>query len=355
MLKFYLFVCLVLFVSVKTSYGQKQYHYQVQGQISSLKGKVYLLKYGGGKIDSAIVSGGAFKMSGYINEPYLYALVQKTGDFISTFVLNNNKINIRGDYRKPDKLRVDGDNERQMDISWQRSVNKFDSLRDVTGKQKRGSHQDRALKEADIDKKEIEFVSRLIFANSDKFLSLLYLKMYYSRLGNKKRVDLYQSLSPVLKENSLAKIVRLQIQTDKIALLKIGIPAPGFAISDQYGHAISLASLRGNYVLLSFWASWCKPCRAEHPAIVKLYSQIKNKNFKIVFISLDKIKNDWLNAVKTDKLPGINLCDFKGFDSINSIQYKVSEIPYHVLIDPDGNLIATNNDAEILINRYIKK
>ena len=122
--------------------------------------------------------------------------------------------------------------------------------------------------------------------------------------------------------------------------LEIGARAPEIALPDVNGKIIKLSSLKGNVVLIDFWASWCRPCRAENPNVVKLYNKYKNKNFTIYSISLDQDRKKWIDAINQDQLSWPNhVSELTGWKSTPGIQYGVSSIPKTFLIDKDGIII----------------
>lgn len=122
----------------------------------------------------------------------------------------------------------------------------------------------------------------------------------------------------------------------------IGKPAPDFTLPDVNGKPVALSSFRGKYVLVDFWASWCGPCRMENPNVVNAYQQYKDKNFTILGVSLDKARDPWLKAIGDDKLTWTHVSDLKYWESAVVPLYGIEGIPYNILVDPQGNIVARN-------------
>lgn len=129
---------------------------------------------------------------------------------------------------------------------------------------------------------------------------------------------------------------------DKLKATAIGQPAPEIALQDPNGNIIKLSSFRGKYVLVDFWAKWCGPCRRENPNVVKAYQSFKGKNFDILGVSLDRTKEDWLQAIAEDGLTWNHVSDLRYFDSQAAKDYNINAIPFSILVDPSGVIIAKN-------------
>ena len=128
----------------------------------------------------------------------------------------------------------------------------------------------------------------------------------------------------------------------------VGKQAPELSLPDVNGKAVSLDSYKGKYLLVDFWASWCGPCRAENPNVVSVYNEFKGKNFAILGVSLDRERDAWQEAIRADHLDWTHVSDLKFWSSKAVETFKFNGIPFNVLIDPQGKVIAQGLRGEDL-------
>jgi len=140
---------------------------------------------------------------------------------------------------------------------------------------------------------------------------------------------------------------------EKIEIAKktgIGKFAMDFTQNDTLGNPVMLSSFRGKYILIDFWASWCGPCRAENPNVVKAFDKYKEKGFHILSVSLDQpnAKDKWIKAIHDDKMAWTHVSDLLYWKNAVAVQYGIQAIPQNLLLDPQGKIIAKNLRGEDL-------
>ncbi|OCX53091.1 hypothetical protein BEL04_01885 [Mucilaginibacter sp. PPCGB 2223] len=207
-------------------------------------------------------------------------------------------------------------------------------------------------REEAIDKDKRVIYAKFIKAHPASYVSLNSIQSavgYYPEATDLE--PLLNLLSPELKASKQGKAYADMLP--KLRLVALGATAPEFAQNDKDGKSIALSSFRGKYLLIDFWASWCGPCRAENPNVVKAYNQFKDKNFTILGVSLDQPtgREKWLAAIEKDGLTWTQVTDLKFWQNEAAVLYGVRAIPQNFLLDPNGKIIAKNLRGAALVNK----
>lgn len=170
--------------------------------------------------------------------------------------------------------------------------------------------------------------------------------------------DLMQQAADGFKdrEAGYAMVKDFRERVRKWSATRIGAAAPEINLPDPDGNMVALSSFRGKYVLVDFWAKWCGPCRQENPNLVRAYTRFREKNFAVLGVSLDRNKEDWVRAIAEDNLTWTHVSDLQYFNSRAAVDYNIEAIPFSVLIDPKGVIVAKNLRGpalEVALEKYL--
>lgn len=185
------------------------------------------------------------------------------------------------------------------------------------------------------------YVKKFIDEHTESFASLAAIQM----LMVDRDIAYFIKVSDALtaKYPSIETLKGFKAYVDKEKKLAMGMPAPEITMNDKDGTPRSLSSMKGKIVILDFWASWCKPCRAENPFLVSLYNKYKDQGLDIFSVSLDQKKEAWLEAIKNDKLSWSNhVSDLQMWQSPVVAQYGFTGIPFACILDKEGNIAGKN-------------
>ena len=203
------------------------------------------------------------------------------------------------------------------------------------------------LEPGNSDKIKIE--QDFVKNHPNSIVSASVLSIYSSTWGKKKTEELYNFLSEEVKNTTYGK--EIQNYINLAVEPTIGDKYVDFKMNDVDGNSLQLSELEGKLILLEFWASWCGPCRAENPNLVKSYENYKDKGFEIFAVSLDTEKESWEKAIAKDNLPWKHVSDLAGDKNKASIIYGISGIPDNFLINSEGVIVARNVRGDALNNK----
>lgn len=195
--------------------------------------------------------------------------------------------------------------------------------------------------DVEVMDKAASVLSKFILQHKDSYVTPLVLFRYNQLTGDYNKLEaMYNVLTDRVKTTPIGTYIAQLVESNK--KMDYGKPIADFTQPDTSGNNISLSSLKGKYVLVDFWASWCGPCRAENPNVVSSYEKYKNKNFTVLSVSLDREREPWIKAINNDHLNWSHVSDLKFWGNAVAQQFGITSIPQNFLLDPDGNLIGKN-------------
>jgi thiol-disulfide isomerase/thioredoxin len=330
---------LLLLAAPFTAVCQQQ-QYKISGQITGLptKAKAYLVHKKGNHFltDSCQVKNGVFAFSGMLEEPQLATLVLgHQGKFE-----NIGKQDVQPVYLESGTLRLEGKDSLTNAKVWGTPLNVDLQEKTLLMKSRKGTGRS----------EESKLMAAFVAKHPASRVSLDWLE----EIGGKDPLVIasYAKLSTPLKQTPPGRALGLAVKTS--LSIRAGKIAPDFALADQDGRMIKLSDFRGKYVLLDFWASWCKPCRAVQPYLKSVYKTLEpTGKFVILAVSLDKNKAAWLKAIAEDGVPWLQVADLNVAQNKAALLYNVTAIPANFLIDPNGILLSGTQKEKILADKKL--
>lgn len=345
----------------------KNSEFEIKGTLSNSKGEViYLEKLsqaGQASVDSATIDEkGEFLMNHYSPSIGFYRLRISNSNFAMMVLDSTQKVSVKADARDlGNTFQSEGSPDTKLFLEYNKLaqgqklrtdslenifrtamvVMKLDSLRaDSLSKELQKPYEVMVAQYSDVLAKKIK-------ENSSSFASI----MAIQQLRPENYLDVYKALDKGLSEkypdNKDIKsyhgmVQQAEMMVSKTQAIKVGAEAPELILPMPNDKDLALSSLRGKVVLIDFWASWCGPCRKELPNVKRAYEKYKSKGFEILGVSLDKDRDAWLEAISKEGLTWPQVSDLKFWQSEACQIYAVQSIPYTVLVDKEGKIIATD-------------
>lgn len=352
-----------LFTAVSIAFASCENAPTIQGRVSGAGGKtIYLESLSDNEvkpIDSTVLDAdGNFSLKGLEELPFdNYRLYFDQDHYLQLIVSTNDQIEIDGTFDDLMKAQVKGSNEtvelQGLLIQYEGYAKKmaeaqllFDSDTSATSRQVATENFESANKEAStmlkswLETHSGSLLSLIVVQNLDpRFEYQWYSRVLADTKPNFQSSPAYSSLEK--KVASFKNAGNKSQQQTSGAAIAVGVMAPEIALTNTSGGITKLSSLRGKVVLIDFWASWCQPCRAENPNVVKVYQAYRNKGFEVFSVSLDEDKSKWTDAIRKDGLLWNNhVSDLAGWKSSVVPLYQIQSIPFPVLINQEGKIIA---------------
>lgn len=320
-----------------------QNSFLIKGSFKDFNGVIYL-KYDN-KTDSCVARNGIFKYTGVIDLPIPASLFMSDPKdvWFDEFVLEPGELTVRLDTTtksydgklicRVNTTILEGGKTNSLIKSFHELLMEKALLMQNKGVAEKKQFHIQALREF-LKQYPTEMASLILVEEASPGFSQQELISFYSNLDiNLKRGYYGASLKSEIDKNSKAVVL---------------MPITDFAQADSNGNPILISSLRGRFVFIDFWASWCLPCRQENPGLSRIYQKYKSAGFEILGISLDTDRKSWLKAVKQDKLKWLNVSDLKGQKNEIAILFNIEAIPDNILIDRQGRIVAKKISPEEL-------
>ncbi len=354
-------VFILLSVVILSSCADKKDSYTVNGTIRGVdSGMVFLQKFDVDqwvKIDSVMLSKGEFTFKGKTTLPEMWYISMKEKQVFVPIFIENSKISVEVYADSVDKASITGSATHDTYKKYQEMNKSLNArIEEVYKEWKKAKENNDSVAMAktdsvsnELDRQMKQNLIDFVKANNNSVVAS------YLVIRNAWQFDLpeMENLLSVL-DTSLNNSPYTQSLKKRIEVLKsvdIGQPAPDFTLNDTSGQPMTLSSIRGGYLLIDFWASWCSPCRAENPNVVKAFQAYNKKGLNILGVSFDTGRDKWIQAIRDDRLAWNHVSDLKGWGNAAGKLYGIMSIPANVLLGPDRKILARNLKGEELMKK----
>ncbi|MDN3670599.1 TlpA disulfide reductase family protein [Echinicola jeungdonensis] len=324
------------------------------------KGHLVLSKYLEDRVEPIdtieVKNNGAFEYTLELDGPTFYEL-DLYGEKQVKLALYDEDLEVKYDFDQEGSLELEGsfDTKQVLKVdelaeNYQKDINDLNAeYYQALSKKDESTVKSIQQKAMELETKQSERVKETINSMEGSFASLAAIGMLNPRNDFSFVDSVVQALDEKYPETKM--IVNLKQQLDEMRALSMGQPAPEISLPNPEGDTVNLSDFRGKYVLIDFWAAWCKPCRAENPNVVRLYEEYNDQGFEVFGVSLDRTKEAWEKAIEEDNLTWTQVSDLKYFNSEAASTYKINAIPATYLIDPEGKIIAKDLRGPSLENK----
>jgi peroxiredoxin len=359
----FLAILLLAFASCQNS-SKTSRQFTVKMNIKNLKqdAKVIMQKREQGKWikkDSIVLKNGQGEFKGHVDGPALYYFTMKKFNAYMPVWVENSNITVNGDLKNLRHLVIKGSKAQDEFDAYTDSTKRFtekEKLLGVKYSQARMRKDKKGMKDLEdqynqIEKDRTDYMLGYVKRHNKNVVSP------YIILSNSYGLSLEQLETATNSiDTSLNKNQNLIYLKNRVATLKrvaVGQPYVDFTLDDVNGKPVSLSSVvkAHKYTLVDFWASWCMPCRAENPNVVKAYNEFKDKGFTVFGVSFDKDHSKWVDAIKKDGLVWTQVSDLKFWSSAAGKLYGVQSIPHNVLVGPNGKIVAEDLRGDALTSK----
>ncbi len=308
-------------------------------------------------LDSARIENGKFSMTGKVGLPEMYALLYREKQIFVPVFVENSPIEVTIYPDSADRSLIKGSATQDLYNRYEAQTAEMEKKMEAVDRAWKAAKDANDSAGMKLQDSLYTILNDQVKANIVSFAKANGKSVVapYLIIRNNWQFDL-AGLKDVTAafDTSLNGSTYMKALRDRIAILEkvaIGQPAVQFTLNDSLGNPVPLSQFAGKVLLIDFWASWCKPCRAENPNVVKAYGMFNKKGFEVLGVSLDQKRERWSQAVKDDKLSWTQVSDLKGWGSSAGQAYGISSIPANFLLDKDQKIIATNLRGDELVKK----